>query len=240
MKSKNVNTEKLQDLIYSKFPNYQDFINACSIKGYKPSMSSVKSWFGNNPSGTRSPAMKFLPVIAEVLGVSMEELLTHSTSSKIAEQIFKIPIFEMPTGCGAMGEFDPSFAVVKEVDIPKVFIEQRYPSPKHLRIFKCFGDSMQPKYNSGDFVIVDMVDGRNFIKIDGIYVFRLDKAVYIKRLTFMPNKIMARSINPDYESFEISENEIESGLFEVLGKTCGRIAFEDGLLLDNQYILKIS
>ncbi|WP_348518093.1 S24 family peptidase [Campylobacter sp. CCS1377] len=233
---KNVNTEILQDLIYSKFSNYQDFINACALRGFKPAMPTVKSWFGKNKDGARSPSVKNLPIIAEVLDVDMEVLLTHSNISKTREKIYKIPILEMPTGCGAMGEFDPSFAVVKEVDIPKVFIEQRYPSHKHLRIFKCFGDSMQPKYNSGDFVIVDMVDGRSFIKIDGIYVFRLDKAVYIKRLTFMPNKIMARSINPDYESFEISENEIESGLFEVLGKTCGRIAFEDGLLLDNQGI----
>ncbi|MBZ7974607.1 S24 family peptidase [Campylobacter molothri] len=233
---KNVDTKKLQELIYSKFLNYQEFINACSIKGYKPSMSSVKSWFGNNLSGTRSPSIKNLPIIAEVLNVNMEELLTHSSASKSTLSTLKIPIFEMPTGCGAMGEFDPSFAVTKEVDIPKIFIEQKYPDPKHLRIFKCFGDSMQPKYNSGDFVIVDMVNGRNFIKIDGIYVFRFDKAVYIKRLTFMPDKIMAKSINPDYESFEITKKDIKDGLFEILGKPCGRIAFEDGLLLDNQGI----
>ncbi|MFX3627611.1 S24 family peptidase [Campylobacter sp. LH-2024] len=114
---------------------------------------------------------------------------------------------------------DPSFAVTKEVDIPKIFIEQKYPDPKHLKIFKCFGDSMQPKYNSGDFVIVDMVNGRDFIKIDGIYVFRFDKAVYIKRLTFMPDKIMAKSINPDYESFEITKKDIKDGLFENFRQT---------------------
>lgn len=236
MLNKNVNTKKLQELIYANFSSYQDFINACSIKGYKPSMSSVKSWFGNNINGTRSPSIKNLPIIAEVLNVNMEELLTYSTASKLEQNSLKIPIFEMPAGCGAMGEFDPSFTIIKNVEIPKIFIEQKYPNPKHLRIFKCFGDSMQPKYNSGDFVIVDMIEGRNFIKIDGIYVFKLDKTIYVKRLTFMPNKIIAKSINPEYESFEITQSEIESGLFEILGKTCGKIAFEDGLLLDSQGI----
>lgn len=238
MINKNVDTKKLQELIYSKFSNYQDFINACSIKNYKPSMSSVKSWFGNNPNGTRSPSLKHLHIIADILEIPMEELLTHSTHSKLASQILKIPVFETPAGCGSMGEFDSKFSMVREVDMPKIFFEQMYPNPEHLMIFKCFGDSLYPKYNSGDFVIVDMVNGRNFIKIDGIYVFRLEEIIYVKRLTFTPDKIVAKSINPDYENFEINKNYIGSDLFEILGKVCGRITFEEGLLLENQRICK--
>lgn len=42
--------------------------------------------------------------------------------------------------------------------------------------------------------------------MDGICVFKLKEIIYVKRLTFTPDRIVAKNINPDYEDFEINKD----------------------------------
>lgn len=86
----------------------------------------------------------------------------------------------------------------------------------NLRIVTGFGPSMQPMFNPGDPILVD--SGVKSVVADGIYFFRVGQEGFIKQLQKIPTadgmKYVAKSKNPDYDSFEITEDMD----FEVLGK----------------------
>lgn len=87
---------------------------------------------------------------------------------------------------------------------------------KNLCIVTGFGDSMQPLFNPGDPLLVDI--GVRTVDFDSIYFFRIGNDGYVKRLQRIPTEaglvLRARSENPAYESFDITE----AMDFEVLGR----------------------
>ena len=87
---------------------------------------------------------------------------------------------------------------------------------KNLCIVTGFGPSMQPMFNPGDPLLVDV--GVNSVIADGIYFFRVGSEGFIKQLQKIPTetgvKYVAKSKNPDYDNFEITEKMD----FEVLGR----------------------
>lgn len=92
-----------------------------------------------------------------------------------------------------------------------------YTLARNLCIVTGFGPSMRPLFNPGDPLLVDR--GVTGVSADGIYFFRIGKEGYIKQLQKLPrpgNGVIyrAKSMNPDYDPFDIDE----SYDFEVLGK----------------------
>ncbi len=86
----------------------------------------------------------------------------------------------------------------------------------NLCIVTGFGSSMQPMYNPGDPLLMDR--GVTDCKSDGIYFFRVGEHGWIKQLQRIPTAtgiiVRAKSMNPSYDPFEITE----SMDFHVLGK----------------------
>lgn len=90
-------------------------------------------------------------------------------------------------------------------------------SAKNLCIVTGFGDSMQPLFNPGDPLLVDI--GVRTVEFDSIYFFRIGNDGYVKRLQRIPTEsglvIRARSENKEaYDPFDITEKMD----FEVLGR----------------------
>lgn len=89
-------------------------------------------------------------------------------------------------------------------------------SAQNLCIVTGFGDSMQPLFNPGDPLLVDI--GIRSVEFDSIYFFRVGNDGYVKRLQRIPTEkglvIRARSENEAYETFDITE----SMDFEILGR----------------------
>ncbi|NYT81423.1 helix-turn-helix transcriptional regulator [Alcaligenaceae bacterium] len=90
-------------------------------------------------------------------------------------------------------------------------------SAKNLCIVTGFGDSMQPLFNPGDPLLVDI--GVKSVDFDSVYFFRIGNDGYVKRLQRIPTEsglvIRARSENKEaYDPFDITE----SMDFEVLGR----------------------
>lgn len=88
---------------------------------------------------------------------------------------------------------------------------------KNLCIVTGFGDSMQPLFNPGDPLLVDI--GIKSVEFDSIYFFRVGNDGYVKRLQRIPTErgLIIRAISENraaYESFDIKENMD----FEVLGR----------------------
>ena len=85
---------------------------------------------------------------------------------------------------------------------------------------------MLPEFNDGDYILVEMLGGRDYIKRPSIYLVRLSDVVYIKRIEFLPNNdIRLISINPTYPPFLASETGYE---WEILGAVYGKISVKLG------------
>lgn len=86
----------------------------------------------------------------------------------------------------------------------------------NLCIVTGFGPSMRPKYNPGDPLLLDR--GVTTVEIEGIFFFRVERQGYIKQLQRIPTEsglvIRAKSLNPDYDPFDITSKMD----FEVFGK----------------------
>ena len=90
----------------------------------------------------------------------------------------------------------------------------------NLCIVTGFGDSMQPLYNPGDPLLVDI--GVKSAEHDGIYFFRIGNEGFIKRLQRIPGiGLMAISDNKLYEKWTITP-EMDFEVFAKIVKVwCG-------------------
>lgn len=84
------------------------------------------------------------------------------------------------------------------------------------------GSSMIPTLDDGDRVLVDLRETQHPVK-DGVYVIRIDEAVYIKRLRWDIARGVYNVIsdNTDYEPFEINHNNGRD--FKVIGKVVSTV-----------------
>lgn len=93
----------------------------------------------------------------------------------------------------------------------------------NLCIVTGFGPSMQPMFNPGDPLLVDT--GVSSVIADGIYFFRVGDEGFIKQLQKIPTpggvKYIAKSKNPDYDSFEITADMDFQVLGRVIRVWCG-------------------
>lgn len=78
---------------------------------------------------------------------------------------------------------------------------------KNLCIVTGFGPSMRGMFNPGDPLLCDR--GVTTVEVDGVYFFRVGEHGFIKMLQRIPTPagliIRAKSKNPDYDPFDITE-----------------------------------
>lgn len=88
------------------------------------------------------------------------------------------------------------------------------------------GDSMSPRITPNHTPIVHRVV-ENEMLIDGVYVFRLDGAVFIKLLQRIPGRgLIARSENPSYTPWEIGDGKGYAE-FKIIGRALKKQSIED-------------
>ncbi|WP_061034277.1 S24 family peptidase [Vibrio splendidus] len=88
-------------------------------------------------------------------------------------------------------------------------------NPNNIFLMPVRGDSMIPTLKNQSIVMVNRVDG---FSTDGIYVFRYDNRLMVKRLQFLPNGIKVVSDNSAYEAWELGKEDIKSADFEIIGE----------------------
>lgn len=79
---------------------------------------------------------------------------------------------------------------------------------------KLSGNSMQPKYNDGDVLIIKETEELDF---NDIGIFTVDGDTMCKQYTEANNKIILHPFNPEYNDIEINENMC----FRIQGKVIG-------------------
>ncbi|MFT0532241.1 helix-turn-helix transcriptional regulator [Castellaniella hirudinis] len=110
--------------------------------------------------------------------------------------------------------------VIQNLRVNKEWLSKNiraYSAAKNLCVVTGFGDSMQPMFNPGDPLLVDL--GVTSVEFDAVYFFRVDNLGYVKRLQRIPTEdglvIRAISENKDaYGPFDITEKMD----FHVIGR----------------------
>ncbi|EAJ1232620.1 LexA family transcriptional regulator [Campylobacter fetus] len=184
--------------------------------------------------------------LSRLLGVDYEtlienKLLDQCEISKIVpihdikiSSTASIGVLEMVAGFGTEGTLDADFKVEYVLELPKEFLG--FISPKYAKMIRCLGDSMMPEFNDGDYLLLEMLGGRDFIKRAGIYLVRVNDVVYIKRVEFLPNgDVRLISINPSYP---VMTPLAEGYEYEILACVYGKITVKlgAGFQFDNQGI----
>lgn len=171
--------------------------------------------------------------LAKVLGISPSTIQTWKKRDKIPDDIFlrAQEISEngavLPRGYLELKYFDIEVSAVHGALIEKEeesqamvfsekFIRQELGfNPNNIFLMPVRGDSMSPTLKNQSIVMVNRVDG---FSTDGIYVFRFDGRLMVKRLQFLPNGIKVVSDNPSYEPWELSKEDVQSADFEIIGE----------------------
>ncbi|WP_343819475.1 LexA family transcriptional regulator [Castellaniella daejeonensis] len=110
--------------------------------------------------------------------------------------------------------------VIQNLRVSKEWLSKNvraYSAAKNLCVVTGFGDSMQPMFNPGDPLLVDL--GVTTVEFDSVYFFRVDNLGYVKRLQRIPTEnglvIRAISENKDaYDPFDITKKMD----FQVIGR----------------------
>lgn len=121
--------------------------------------------------------------------------------------VFKIPHYDMPASAGTGMPLDDEIAQTAEIsgDVP--------PNQTDY-VIRIAGNSMEPKFQDGDFIYVQKVDT---IELGDIGIFYLDGNVYIKKYT----RAGLESLNHEYDLIPADE-EVKC-LGKVLRKVRGEV-----------------
>lgn len=124
-----------------------------------------------------------------------------------------IPLVEIE----AVGGFGSGDFAIKQTDILGRYIIPDFDQASFM--IRVRGDSMSPRYSSGDLVACRVLRESQFIQWNEVHVIATrEQGILIKRLRKgSSNKtLLAVSENPDYAPFEIPQSEI-TGIALVLG-----------------------
>lgn len=233
MTKQNFNRELVRAKMKELKLNYKDLADEITKSGIKISESAIKIWFrSTNPS---APELNKIKLLSEILSLSIDEILGNE-KPQFSENSnsLKVDVLEMRAGFGSEGVLDSDFKVERRLDLPTEFLGKV--NAKYVKIIQCYGDSMMPEFNDGDFMLIEMLGGRDYVKRPGLYLVRLGDIVYIKRIEFLPdNDIRLISINPAYQPFTASSTGYP---WEILACVYGKISVKisNGFLFNDQGI----
>lgn len=140
-------------------------------------------------------------------GVGVPQIVEYSQDGNGLPATFSIPRFQAGGGMDPKGRVQPELeTIVGHIEINRQWIGTHLPgisSPKNLRVITGFGDSMADTYQDGDFLFVDVAVQE--IHLDAVYVFSLNKELFIKRLQRRPDgALVILSDNKKYDPYVIS------------------------------------
>lgn len=179
--------------------------------------NTLKSWFRKD-GNERNPDSENLKKLIKVLKCNINDIAEidpefETGTDHSLDVITFIPMVNIAAGAGAEGL------------LPDLITEERIPiwtkllngvNPKNLTMFQVVGDSMETTIRPDDWVIIDMVNGREFHPVDGIYLINKDGSIQIKRLHFKGAKgVDIISDNKEYPVENTAADQID--MF-VIGK----------------------
>ena len=160
-------------------------------------------------TGKSSPNPETLAKIAQILNCNIEDLIgTTKRNNFTNNKALKIPVF------GHVAAGIPISAIEDIVDYEEITEELANSGEYFGIVIK--GDSMEPKFSTGDVVIVRSQPTAETGDI-AIVMVENDNAT-CKKIKKTPEGIMLISLNPIYEPMFYSNKEIEQLPVKIIGK----------------------
>ena len=176
--------------------------------------------------GARQP--KYLGDLAKAMGTSVEDLLNGrysppvvigevdpvyktNASRPVRPKTYRIPQYNTGGSMGRGVVLRDQPGVIRSIEVSQEWANKNLPaytSIEALAIVTGFGDSMRGMFEPGDPLMVDT--GITKCDHDGVVFFRVGDEGYIKRLQRIPGAdgsliLRAKSANPEYDPFDITE-----------------------------------
>ncbi|TCU01664.1 LexA family transcriptional regulator [Vibrio crassostreae] len=166
--------------------------------------------------------------IPERIFLKAQHIAEDSTNPPIRSNVSKIvpmsefkawselPVYDVHAAAGAgtlvQGEFQ-----LDTLMVPTSLLSEFDLCEKSASIIYVDGDSMEPTLSDKDRLLVDTRELQHPVP-NGVYVIRIDDAVYVKRLKWNIAKgvYLIVSDNQDYEAFEINHKTGRN--FKIIGK----------------------
>jgi phage repressor protein C with HTH and peptisase S24 domain len=185
------------------------------------SPQSVQAW----ESDKNTPRPKRLKEIAKILGVSAGYLMGEDDqegknkggviegrfrSRRAREGEIEIPQYDVRASMGH-GQVVPSDYVdtIRHITVSADFLLEQgiaYTKPGNLAVITGFGESMNKTFSNGDPLIIDR--GVNSVVTDGVYLFTLLDALFVKRLQRLPNGVRVISDNDSFPPYEVAGEDV--------------------------------
>ena len=156
---------------------------------------------------------------ADIYEEDIYNILT--TNGKNIQNKVAIPILDVKAsaGYGTVGADHPN--IVDYLVISKNILKSH--NAKNVVCIEIKGDSMLPVFLSGDYILCDESDKT----IDnGFFIINRSGEIYFKRLLLLKDKIVIKSLNPEYPPYEISLEE-EKEHFSIIARVFKHISLKD-------------
>lgn len=172
------------------------------------------STFTKYLGGTSEPGAFKVARLAESLGVSLAWLLTgKGLPNAAAAGYHGVPVYDVKLAAGC-ATFAEGAKVIGEAPIDLDLLRQLgRTNAEGLGMLEADGDSMEPTIPDGARVLIDLRDTR---LREGVFAFRLDDELRVKRLRRLAEGIEVLSDNPRYEPERLEGHELER--FAVIGR----------------------
>jgi len=136
-------------------------------------------------------------ILCHELGLDPNDVSIEKTESK--EGYRTIPEYNVRVSAGH-GEFQGIEEIKQNLQMPKIFL----PENGQVGFVRVEGDSMTPTIAHGDYVAVEFDSGYTS---DGLYLIRIDDAVFVKRLQRKFGGVRIISDNQQYEEMNVSPDD---------------------------------
>lgn len=181
----------------------------------------LKKFVESNPDGM--PIGEFIEEMKRLRKEHDKDNVTELSNVKSVKRASEmgemcgVPVYNVYASCGFGAQNDAEYELRTEF-LPCMWLRRFGLTEETARIIICHGDSMEDTLSDGDEVLVDTRELDHPVK-HGVYVVRIGKHVYIKRLKY---DIMAEGYEvisdnkEEYKSFIVNEEKLNE--FAVIGK----------------------
>lgn len=179
-------------------------------------------------SGKTNITLEKLQKIANSLNVPLLSLISDESNGSIETEVKemsseyktssiqkRIPLVNVK----AVGGFGNDSFSISEKDIEEYYVIPRFKYQKIDFMIQVTGDSMRPRYKSGDIVACKIIKNYDFLQWNRVHVIATrEQGIILKRISFSQKKnhISVLADNPEFPPFDIPMSEI-TGIALVAG-----------------------
>lgn len=186
-------------------------IKASMVTGV--SKSTLNRWTQSDGPDVPATGIRSL---AEATGVSVDWIITgRGSPNSEADGYQSVPLYDVRLAAG-VAKFADAARVVANIPVDAELLRQLGKgSADGLAFVEAAGDSMWPTIPDGARVMLDLTDVR---LREGVFGFRFDDELRVKRLRRVAEGVEIISDNPRYETERLEGADLER--FAVIGRAC--------------------